>query len=122
MLAAEWVDSELIDNINIRSRLSRNWRIARKNNESEEIQKACKKYQKQQKKTAVLSGKNKGDWEKKIEERWKNGKKFWAMIKELLGKNKEREEDIYVYTQEGDRKEIMEMSKEYIDKWKTDNL
>ena len=37
MLAAEWIDSELIDNINIRSRLSRNWRISRKNNESEEI-------------------------------------------------------------------------------------
>merc|ERR1711874_665725 len=77
MLAAEWVDSELIENINIRSRLSRNWRIARKNNESEEIPKACKeKYEKQQKKTAVLSGKKKGDWKKKkIEETWKNGKK-----------------------------------------------
>merc|ERR1711874_415970 len=77
MLAAEWVDSELIENINIRSRLSRNWRIARKKNESEEIQKACKeKYEKQQKKTAVLSGKKRGDWKKKkIEETWKNGKK-----------------------------------------------
>ena len=39
------------------------------------------------------------------------------MIKELLGSNKEKE-DTYVYTQEGDKKEIIEMSKEYIDKWK----
>ena len=40
------------------------------------------------------------------------------MIKELLGKNKEREEETYVYTQEGDRKEIMEISEEYVVKWK----
>ena len=40
------------------------------------------------------------------------------MIKELLGKNKERKEETYVYTQEGERKEIMEMSVEYVDKWK----
>ena len=40
------------------------------------------------------------------------------MIKELLGKNREREEDTYVYTHEGERKEIMEMSVEYVDKWK----
>ena len=48
-------------------------------------------------------------------ERWK---KFWTMIKELLGKNKERDDDTYVYTPEGDKKEIMEMSKEYINNWK----
>ena len=42
MLAAEWVDQELIDNIKTRSRLSRDWRRARKNGEPEEIQKACK--------------------------------------------------------------------------------
>ena len=66
-----------------------------------------------------MSGKKKGDWEKKkIEETWKDGKKFWTMIKELLGKNKEREEETYVYTQEGDRKEIMEISEEYVVKWK----
>ena len=42
LLAAEWVDSELIENINKRSRFSRDWRIARKEKASEEIQKACK--------------------------------------------------------------------------------
>ena len=30
ILAAEWVDSELLDNISIRSKLSREWRIARR--------------------------------------------------------------------------------------------
>ena len=64
-----------------------------------------------------MAAKKKGDWEKKkIEETRKDGKKFWTMIKELLGKNREREEETYVYTQEGDRKEIMEMSEEYVDK------
>ena len=66
-----------------------------------------------------MAAKKKGDWEKKkIEETKNDGKKFWTMIKELLGKNKERGEETYVYTQEGDRKEIMEMSEEYVDKWK----
>ena len=35
ILATEWVDYELLDNIGLRSRLSRNWRIARKNGEPE---------------------------------------------------------------------------------------
>ena len=42
ILAAEWIDLELTDNISLRSRLSRKWRLARKNNEPEEILKACK--------------------------------------------------------------------------------
>ena len=51
VLAAEWVDLELIDNISLRSKLSRKWRLARKHNEPEEILKACKEeYEKQQKK------------------------------------------------------------------------
>ena len=51
ILAAEWVDQELTDNISLRSKLSRRWRLARKNNEPEEILKACKEeYEKQQKK------------------------------------------------------------------------
>ena len=66
-----------------------------------------------------MSFKKKGEWEiKKIEETWKDGKKFWAMIKELLGNNKEKEEDKYIYTQEGYKKEIMEVSKEYLENWK----
>ena len=39
------------------------------------------------------------------------------MIKELTGKKKEREEEAYVYTQEGDRKEIMEISDRFIGRW-----
>ena len=66
-----------------------------------------------------MSCKKKGEWEiRKIEETWKDGKKFWSMIKELLGNNKEREEDTFVYTQEGEKKEIVEMSDDYINKWK----
>ena len=120
ILAAEWVDQELTDNISLRSKLNRRWRLARKNNEPEEILKKYKEeYEKQQKKTSIMSCKKKGEWEiRKIEETWKDGKKFWSMIKELLGNNKEKDEDTYVYTQEGIKKEITEMSGEYIDKWK----
>merc|ERR1712179_114478 len=56
----------------------------------------------------------------KIEETRKNGKKFWKMIKELLGKSKEKDEEAFFYTQEGVKKEIEEMSDEYMDKWKQD--
>ena len=42
ILAAEWVDQELIDSIKLRSRLSRNWRYARKNGLSEDIQEELK--------------------------------------------------------------------------------
>ena len=66
-----------------------------------------------------MSGSKKGLWEeKKIEETWKDGKKFWTMIKELLGKNKERDEETFVFTMEGDKREIMDYSKEYADEWK----
>ena len=41
LLAAEWVDQELIENIKIRSKLSREWRKARRKKEPEEIQKEC---------------------------------------------------------------------------------
>merc|ERR1712030_14527 len=59
-----------------------------------------------------------GEWEvKKIEGTWKDGKKFWTMIKELLGKSKEKE-DIYVYTEEGLKKDITEISEKYLSKWK----
>ena len=104
VLAAEWVDTELIENIKLRSRLSRRWRLARKNKEPEEVQNRYKEeYEKQQRKTSIMSGKKKGEWEvKKVEETWKDGKKFWTMIKELLGKNKEKEEDVYIYIQRKD--------------------
>ena len=41
------------------------------------------------------------------------------MIKELLGQDKEKEEEAYVFTGEGDKKEIMEYTKEFIIDWKT---
>merc|ERR1711874_302898 len=57
---AEWVDLELIDNINLRSKLSRRWRLARKQNKPEEVLKAYKEeYEKQQRKTSIMSGKKK---------------------------------------------------------------
>ena len=40
------------------------------------------------------------------------------MIKELLGKNKDRDEEAYVYTEEGMKKNINEISNEYLNEWK----
>ena len=92
ILAAEWMDQEIIDNINLRNKYSRQWRYARKNKEPEEIINICKeRYVTQQRKTSVMMGDRKSRWEeKKIEETWKNGKKFGKMIEELTLKTRKR--------------------------------
>ena len=118
--AAKWVDLELIDNIKERSKLSRRWRIARKEGKPQETLEVYEKeYKEQQVKTSIMSGNKKGEWEKKKDNRnKKRWKKFWSLIKELLGKNKERDEDAFVYTEEGVKKNINEISNEYINEWK----
>ena len=105
--AAEWVDEELIDNIKIRGKLSRRWRIARKKQEPQELLNKCKEeYKSQQIRTSNMAGDKKGEWEKrKIIETKRDGKKFWNLIKDLLGKNRKREEDAYVYTDDGIKKQ-----------------
>ena len=92
--AAPWVDEDLIRNIKLRSALSREWRYARKRGDTEEeIERHKRKYVLQKSKTALMTGERKSAWEdKKIEETWKNGKAFWKMVGELLGKNKESTE------------------------------
>ena len=89
--AAEWVDLELIESIKLRMRLNKNWRYCRRN-QPPPVQKEFKeKYENQKKITAALIGKKKSEWEKKkIQETWKDGKLFWNMIRELLGKNRKR--------------------------------
>jgi len=118
--AAEWVDIELIDNIKVKNKLSRRWRIARKQGRPENVLKLYEKeYKDQQVKTSIMSGEKKGLWEKKkIEETKKDAKKFWNVIKELLGKSKERVEEAFVYTEEGEKKNIEEVRNEYMDEWK----
>ena len=88
LLAAEWVDKELIENIKLRSKLSREWRYARKRKEPDEILKQYeRRYLHQKSITALMTGDKKSAWEsRKIDETWKDSKKFWKMIKELLGK------------------------------------
>ena len=52
VIAVEWVDIELIDNINLRSKLSR-WRMARKQKEPKEVLKIYEEeYKEQQRKTS----------------------------------------------------------------------
>ena len=116
ILAAKWVDQELIENINLRSSYNRQWRYARKRNAPEAEIKICeKRYREQQKKTAIMTELKKSTWEeKKIEETWKDGKKFWEMIRELVGKNRRKEEETYVYTEEGGKREIMKYIREYM--------
>merc|ERR1711874_340497 len=73
LLAAEWIDRELIDNVKLRSKFSREWRYARKREEPKEILEQYKqRYLKQKSKTALMTGDKKSKWENnKIEETWK---------------------------------------------------
>merc|ERR1711874_660476 len=65
MLAAEWVDDELIKNIKLRT-YSREWKIAMKNKSPPEIIEQCKRrYMKQQYITSTMTGNKKSLWEKR---------------------------------------------------------
>ena len=104
--AAEWVDEELRDSIKKRSKLSREWRIARKRGEPEEVIKECeRKYREQKILTGQLTGEKKGSWEiYKIQETKADGKKFWSLVKELLGRTKKKDEEVYIYEEDGGKK------------------
>ena len=108
-----------MDNIRLRIKLNRNWRFSRKNHYPTIVQEEFKqKYEAQKKLTSAMAGRKKSEWEKKkIEETWKDGKIFWGMIRELLGKKKEEEEEAYVITDEGERKEVMEIPEKFIGSW-----
>ena len=46
------------------------------------------------------------------------GKKFWNVIKELLGISKERDEEAFMYSEDGEKRIIEELKKVYLDEWK----
>merc|ERR1711874_576147 len=108
LISAPWVDTELIDNIKIRSYLNKEWRKARARKEPDRILKLYKeRYLKQKRITSLMTGDKKSGWEsQKIQETWKDSKKFWVMIKELLGKKREVEEEAYIYDDENVKHEI----------------
>merc|ERR1711874_230834 len=57
LLAAEWVDEELIRNIKLRTKYSKEWKKARKNKSPPDYIEQCKKkYMRQQKITSKMSG------------------------------------------------------------------
>merc|ERR1712179_400770 len=97
--AAPWVDGELISNIKLRSKYSREWGHARKRGEPEEVvERYRRSYMDQKSRTAIMTENKKSLWEsKKIEETWKDSKAFWKMIAELLGKNKNNTEEAFIF-------------------------
>merc|ERR1711888_81268 len=104
--AAPWVDKELIENVNLRSKYSREWRYARKGGNQAEIIECKNKYYIQKGITATRVGDKKGGWEeKKILETLGDPAAFWRMIKLLLGKNKGDNEEAHIYNDEGEKTE-----------------
>merc|ERR1711913_185993 len=122
MISAPWVDEELIENIRIRTFLNKEWRMARARGEPKEILDTYKeRYMRQKTITAIMTGDKKSSWESfKINETWNDSKKFWVMIKELLGKKREVNEEAFIY-EEGIEKEIMTCEDTFTKKW-TDNI
>ena len=63
----------------------------------------------------------KGSWEKdKINEIWKDGKKFWSMIRELIGRDRMREEEVYIFDEDGSKHEILTKKVEFTVRWVED--
>ena len=119
MKAAPWVDNELLESIGLRSQYSREWRYARKRKELKEVIEMYKRrYMLQKNRTATLTGDKKSCWEeKRIAETWGDAKAFWKMIKDLLGKNKEETDEAFIFTEEGEKREINNCRKEFMAKW-----
>ena len=120
--AAPWVDKELQDSIDLRSKYSREWRHARKRGDEDEIKKCREKYYKQKGVTAIMVGNKKSSWEEeKIIETKNNPAAFWKMIKVLFGREKDDNEETYIFGVDGDneKKEIMECKSEFMNKWLT---
>ena len=118
--AAPWVDKELRDNVDLRSKYSREWRYARKRGDQEEIERCEEKYMKQKGITGIMVGNKKSGWEAmKIQETENNPELFWRMIKMLLGKEKVDNEEAFIYDDRGDKQEIMECKTEFLGKWIT---
>ena len=122
IVAAEWVDEEVQSNLKKRRKLNKIWRTVRRNEKSETIiNQAEQEYREQKKYTSQLMGEKKGAWEKqKILEAKKNSKPMWNVIKEILGKTKSKEEQKYIYHEDGTRHKAQDAWKEFIEDWKRD--
>ena len=60
----------------------------------------------------------KSTWERnKIKEIWNDGKNFCAIIRELIGNDRQREEEAFVYD-EGTKNEILTKKEEFAASWK----
>jgi len=63
-----------------------------------------KEYKEQKTLTSKMIGTKKGAWERfKIQEAKTDGKKFWNLIKDLLGKDKNRDQEIFIYKENGEK-------------------
>ena len=102
--AAPWVDKELRDNVDLRSKYSREWRYARKRGDQEEIKKCKEKYYTQKGVTTTMVGSKKSGWEvMKIQETENDPEAFWRMIKMLLGKEKVDSEETFIFDDKGEK-------------------
>merc|ERR1712030_41272 len=99
VLSAEWMDAQAVVYIRERKIKSRVWRFARRRNSpQQDIIILKESYKDQQVTTSRYVGQRKGGWEKrKILEARKNSKILWNMAKEIAGKTKKKDEQVYVY-------------------------
>jgi len=47
-----------------------------------------------------------------------NGKQFWTLIKDLLGKVNNKDNEAYIYTEDGKEHKIENMLTQFIEAWK----
>ena len=67
-----------------------------------------------------MTGNKKSSWEeRRIAETKGDSEALWKMIKELTGRGKEDKEEAYIFDEEGEKKDIMECKKEFMEEWAT---
>ena len=78
-------------------------------------------YKTQQKITSQLIGSKKGTWEKeKIRKARTNRKTLWHVVQDLLGKTKNKNDQVYLYREDNTRHKVEEDWKYFIGAWKSD--
>ena len=66
-----------------------------------------------------MTGLKRGNWEKyKIKEAKTNGKQFWTLIRDLLGKTNNKDKEASIYTEDGEKHNIENMWTEFMEAWK----
>ena len=112
----EWADTELTDSIKLRQFFNRKYRNAV--GDEKDVWK--KKYMDQKLITKMHTRNKKGGWEKRkvLEAKESNGQTMWKIVKEKAGKTEPKDNECFIYNEDEEKSNIIEVWKDFISSWK----